>query len=86
MCITLEDGKKIAMPRYFKDKIYDHDERSQIAGFQKGEIERRTVDEIELWYKKGDKYVKEMLHTKREAALQSIESLRHKTKFSNSKI
>jgi len=30
MHINILDGKKIAMPRYFKDKIYDENEREQI--------------------------------------------------------
>lgn len=28
---NLEDGKKISMPRYYKDKIYDRDERNDIS-------------------------------------------------------
>jgi len=46
MHLTIADGKKIAMPRYYKDKLYTHDERSQIAGYQKGQIEQRMYDEI----------------------------------------
>lgn len=30
VCCTLPDGKKLAMPRYYKDRIYTHDERLQI--------------------------------------------------------
>jgi len=31
MYLPLEDGKKVAMPRYYKNKIYDEDERIIIA-------------------------------------------------------
>lgn len=30
MVITIEDGRKIAMPRYFKDKLYDDYQRDQL--------------------------------------------------------
>lgn len=49
MHIVIEGGKKISMPRYYKDKIYTRDMRSEIAGYQKGEIEKRILDE----YKKN---------------------------------
>lgn len=35
MHIVIEDGKKIAMPRYYKDKIYTEQERKIIAHFAK---------------------------------------------------
>jgi hypothetical protein len=31
MYVPIEDGKKIAMPRYYKDKIYDEEEKGKIA-------------------------------------------------------
>ena len=33
MYITLKDGKKIAMPRYYKDKIYTQNEKEQIGNY-----------------------------------------------------
>lgn len=44
MYIPIEDGKKIAMPRYFKDKIYDDDERSYIAGNWKADFDDVDLD------------------------------------------
>lgn len=35
MHLIIEDGKKIAMPRYYKDKIYTEEQRKRIAHFQK---------------------------------------------------
>lgn len=46
MYVNIEGGKKAAMPRYYKNKIYTDDERSIIAGFQKGKIEMETIDAI----------------------------------------
>lgn len=46
MYINIGDGKKAAMPRYFKNKIYSNAERSEISGFQKGQIEIKTLQEI----------------------------------------
>jgi hypothetical protein len=31
MYIPIEDGKKIAMPRYYKDKMYNEEEKDKIA-------------------------------------------------------
>lgn len=46
MYLTVSDGKKIAMPRYYKDKIYASDVRSVIAGYQKGEMEKKFLEEV----------------------------------------
>ena len=35
MYLPLKDGRKIAMPRYYKDKLYNENERKRIAFFQK---------------------------------------------------
>lgn len=32
------------MPRYYKNKIYSDAERSEIAGYQKGEMEKRFLE------------------------------------------
>lgn len=46
MYLNLEGGKKCSMPRYYKDKIYTHEERSIVAGFQKGEMEKRFHENV----------------------------------------
>lgn len=38
MYCNLHDGKKISMPRYYKNKIYDDDERSIVANAQRIKI------------------------------------------------
>lgn len=51
MYVNLTDGRKISMPRYYKDKIYSQDERKAIGYFTRQamliEIEKdaRTVHE-----------------------------------------
>lgn len=47
MYINVGDGKKAAMPRYYKNKIYTDQERSEISGFQKGEMEKRQLEALE---------------------------------------
>lgn len=37
------------MPRYYKNKIYTQDERSIIAGYQKGKIEVDTIIDIQRY-------------------------------------
>lgn len=71
MHLTVEDGKKIAMPRYYKDKMYNDAERSQIAGFQKGEIERRTIEMVSDEFSKGEESYKNWLHGQKEAVKHS---------------
>jgi hypothetical protein len=43
MHLVLKDGRKIAMPRYYKDKIYTDTERERIAHF--AAIEARRAEE-----------------------------------------
>lgn len=49
VCCTLEDQKKIAMPRYYKDKIYSESQRSQIASWgryvSERDLEKRRQDD-----------------------------------------
>lgn len=57
MHLVLKDGRKIAMPRYYKDKLYTDTERSQIAFYSSIEAKKREV-ETELKYQKkfGDNW------------------------------
>ena len=47
MYCIVDGTKKIAMPRYFKDKVYSLMERSEVSGYQKGEMEKRAREEYE---------------------------------------
>lgn len=64
---TLPDGKKITMPRYYKDRIYFEEERKRIAYF--GRIKQRELEEKELQknpvYYYRDKSEKDMQEFKR---------------------
>lgn len=55
MYIPIEDGKKIAMPRYYKDKLYEIEERQAISEKQKIRVQE-IEDEERLKY--GDQYEK----------------------------
>lgn len=66
MCLTIENGKKIAMPRYYKDKIYTESQRVQIASWAKQKSEQ-TAEKIQRAYR-GKNYVWD----KTEADLQSF--------------
>lgn len=46
MYVNLTDGKKIAMPRYYKDKLYTEDERKIIAHYQKYKMEKEYIKEV----------------------------------------
>lgn len=43
MYIPLDDGKKISMPRYFKDVIYDETERKRVAFYSAKRAEEEAV-------------------------------------------
>lgn len=55
MHIVIEGGKKISMPRYFKNKIYTDFDRENIAAYQAPLIEERRKDIIDKKYN-GDEY------------------------------
>lgn len=57
MYLTIEDGKKIAMPRYYKDKIYSEADRKQIGFFAKLDMEKRL---LEAQAEKGETYYEEL--------------------------
>lgn len=44
VCLTIAGGKKIAMPRYYKDKLYTESQRQQIASWGKQTAEKRDQD------------------------------------------
>jgi len=56
VCITIEDGKKIAMPRYYKDKIYTDRQKADIAIKARYENEQRQLEkEKEQYLLHGDR-------------------------------
>lgn len=42
-CLNIEDGKKIAMPRYYKDRIFTESQREQIANHGKSMADEREA-------------------------------------------
>lgn len=55
MHLVIEGGKKISMPRYFKNKIYTDADRENIGAFQAPLIEERRQKIIDTKYN-GDEY------------------------------
>jgi hypothetical protein len=51
--LPLKDGKKAAMPRYYKDKLYDKGQKFRIGVFMRAESQKH-VDELQDKY--GDLY------------------------------
>jgi len=81
MYINLEEGKKAAMPRYYKDKIYSPGLRSEIAGYQKGEMEKRFLEEAA---KHADD--KNYVRNQKQATTAAFKAMYHKTNSSRNKI
>lgn len=59
MYLNYDGGKKCSMPRYYKDRIYSQAERSEIAGYQKGQIEKKTIQEVEKAYASEKNYARD---------------------------
>ena len=58
MYVNILDNKKIAMPRYYKDKIYNEIEKDKIAMYLKNIAEQDTA---ELQEQLGETYEKVMV-------------------------
>lgn len=48
MYCTTEDGKKISMPRYYKDKLYHESQRKAIGVHARAETLKRDMRRLEL--------------------------------------
>lgn len=46
MYLNLEGGKKCAMPRYYKDKIYTKEQREHIGGYLAGKMADELAEVI----------------------------------------
>jgi hypothetical protein len=79
MHIQIEGGKKISMPRYFKNKIYTDHDRENIGAFQAPLIEKRRQDIIDKDYQ-GDEY-----KFLRDQSQQHYSQFRKAEKLSNEK-
>jgi len=73
MVLTTEKGVKLSMPRYYKDKMYTFEERSEIAGHFRGEIEKKVLEETQEQLAKGDESYKQFLNNKKQAVLAAAE-------------
>lgn len=75
MYVPIEDGKKIAMPRYYKDKIYSELEREQVALYNKQRIcEELDLEILEAMSKGADGYAL-YIHNKKEGVLASYQRM-----------
>lgn len=89
MYLNIEGGKKIAMPRYLKNKIYNREQKSEISGWWKGEMERRN-DEFHTIISSGKSvhvYQEERYHLdKHYAYVQEFERMHKKALLNRDKI
>lgn len=69
MYCNLKDGKKIAMPRYYKEKIYNEMERKRVAHFAKFSVQKK---ELAIMKKQGDAYFAN-LASKHRAAFKKMQ-------------
>lgn len=68
MYLTLEGGKKIAMPRYYKDKIYTEEERKRIAFFAQMDNAKREERELAARIREfGDDHIRQKVESDKAA-------------------
>lgn len=53
MYLNIENGKKISMPRYYKDKLYEEHERKRVAFFARQTMVKKQLEDMA---KSGDQY------------------------------
>lgn len=75
MYCNIEDGKKISMPRYYKDKVYTEPERDRIAFFARQDAELLNAKrEQELRQKFGDDFVRAKVEADKAAFRKMFKS------------
>ncbi|AXH77025.1 MAG: replication initiator protein [Microviridae sp.] len=77
-CVTA-DGKKLTMPRYYKDKVYDQVERKRLAHYYATEMTKKTD---ELIRKNGSDYFRKM----REVEKHELQKMWSKAQHGRNKI
>lgn len=75
MYVPLMDGKKISMPRYYKDRLYDTHEREAIGWLQLQKMRGKLDD-----YIKNDP---DYFRNREQAVLASFERMKEKQKQRN---
>lgn len=70
MYCNIEGGKKISMPRYYKQKLYDENEAATIQGFQRI-LNALLLDELRK---------SETEHDRSERHLQEFRKMYHRSK------
>lgn len=85
--LTIEDGKKIAMPRYYKLKIYDKEQSGKLKGhFENQANERLLAFAMEATANglSGSEYTKQVEEARRQKLEKARESLLQRVKNSDS--
>lgn len=73
--LPIEEGKKIAMPRYFKDKIYNSDERGDIKSYY---TEKFTLELIEKVYNPN---INDIMRDKKQAIKSAFDKMNKDSKL-----
>lgn len=72
MYLNIEDGKKIAMPRYYKDKLYSDSEREAVSNFQMLEMSKRQEEKRK---EREERYGDDALRVREEFIISSQKSM-----------
>lgn len=73
MYLNIEEGKKIAMPRYYKDKIYNETQRARLSHLGKVTATKRNEAFEKVMY---EKYGDDWTRAKAESDLAAVQKMR----------
>jgi len=83
MYVPLLDGKKASMPRYYKDRIYSRDERSEIGGMFKGKLEKELYEHL---CQLSEPEIRLENHNKQQAVKSAYKAMYHQADKDRHKI
>lgn len=80
-CAVIEDGKKIALPRYYRDRMYSSEERGLIKGYTQAYVqdlmEQNAAEMLENYGRETNKIVQERLHHRDQQIRKNSEKNRY---------
>lgn len=83
MYVPLLDGQKASMPRYYKDRIYSKDERSEVGGMFKGKLEKELYEHICML---SEPEIRLENHNKKQAVKAAFNAMYHQAEKDRHKI
>lgn len=79
--LNIDDGKKIAMPRYYKDKLYTEEQRKVVAFYGKIRAEEQLLENFAAFGSAGEYWRSKFFSDKAENEKMYREAVKSRTKI-----